>query len=354
MRNDSSKDADSVRRDVQDYYGKRIKTTDDLQTSVCTVGRRGMPAYLREAMALVHPEVQSKYYGCGLIAPTAMGGCSVLDLGSGAGMDCFVLSKLVGENGHVTGMDMTDEQLEVARKFSDYHAKQFGYSAPNTDFVKGYMEQLTDAGLQESTYDVIVSNCVINLSPDKKKVLSEAFKVLKPGGELFFSDVYSDSVLPEEIRKHTDLWGECIAGALSWEDLNSFSKESGFCQPRLVTASSFNFKESSLTDIVAGFDFVSATYRLFKLSRDARQRASTVTYNGQLAHHAAELVFDHKYTFKTGVPQVVDAELTAILENSRYKEFFTIQDGDAEAPCCVKVNPFTVAADDKSTSGGCC
>ena len=97
-----------------------------------------------------------RYYDCGLIVPECLEGMKILDLGSGAGQDCYVLSRLVGEEGHVTGIDMTDEQLEVARKYQQYHADKFGFSKPNTDFVKGYIESLGAAGLEDNQFDLIV------------------------------------------------------------------------------------------------------------------------------------------------------------------------------------------------------
>ena len=97
-----------------------------------------------------------RYFGCGLIAPECIEGMKILDLGSGAGYDCYILSKLVGEQGHVTGIDMTEGQLEVARKYQQFHADKFGFSKPNTDFVKGYIENLGAAGLTDKQFDLIM------------------------------------------------------------------------------------------------------------------------------------------------------------------------------------------------------
>ena len=109
---------------------------------------------------------------------------------------------------------MTDEQLEVATKHLDYHTEKFGFS--NVEFKKGYLENLGDLGLEAGSFDVIISNCVINLCSDKEAVLKECLNLLKPGGELYFSDVYSNRRVPKSLQEDEVLWGECLSGALYW------------------------------------------------------------------------------------------------------------------------------------------
>ncbi|XP_019644903.1 PREDICTED: uncharacterized protein LOC109485678, partial [Branchiostoma belcheri] len=210
-----SKEKESqIREDMKEYYGKTIQNRDELlinnqeleaggcreeskikdqeasgcreesknndqEAGGCPLAKCKLPRHVTEALAMVHPDVQAKSYGCGLPVPELLEGCHVLDLGSGAGHDCFTLAKLVGETGHVTGVDMTEEQLDFARRYTDYHRETFGYSKPNTEFVRGYIENLGEAGLRDNTFDVIISNCTVNLSPDKKAVLGEAYRVLK-------------------------------------------------------------------------------------------------------------------------------------------------------------------------------
>ena len=224
-------DHDSVKL----YYGKVLKTTDDLKTSACCTAD-SMPAHLKPLAAKIHPEVSSKYYGCGLVCPSEMTGRRVLDLGAGSGRDAYMLAQLVGETGEVVGVDMTDEQLDVARRHVDWHAQKFGYAKPNTRFLQGYIERLGDLGLEPGSFDVIVSNCVINLSIDKPAVLKGAFDLLKPGGEIYFSDVYADRRLGIDLAKDPELYGECLGGALYWNDFLSLAKGAGFHDPRLVTS----------------------------------------------------------------------------------------------------------------------
>ncbi|XP_006823910.1 arsenite methyltransferase-like [Saccoglossus kowalevskii] len=228
---------------VQVYYGKQIQSRDDFQCSIKCPTK--IPKSILNAMKEVHDDVTAKYYGCGLCIPSCLEGCSVLDLGSGAGRDCFIASKLVGQHGHVTGVDITEEMVEFADKYKEYHRKQFGYDKSNINFTLGYMEKLGDAQIQSNTYDIIISNCVICLSSNKTAVLAEAFRVLKPGGELYFSDMYSDQPIPDSIRNSDDavLWGEGLSGALCWTELMDIAGKIGFTKPRLVSTSEIIVKE---------------------------------------------------------------------------------------------------------------
>ena len=159
--------------------------------------------------------------GCG--NPTALAqlnpGETVLDLGSGGGIDVLLSAKRVGPTGKVYGLDMTDEMLELARQ------NQQKSGIANAEFLKGEIEQIP---LPDCSIDVIVSNCVINLSPDKDRVLVEAFRVLKPGGRIAVSDVVVRGEVPAEIRGSMELWIGCVAGALDESDYRAKLAEAGF------------------------------------------------------------------------------------------------------------------------------
>ncbi|KAM9315127.1 arsenite methyltransferase [Pholidichthys leucotaenia] len=354
----------AVHVDVKDYYGKRLQKTADLKSNACVAPAQPIPAFIRQALKKVHPLVTERYYGCGLVVPECLEGCRILDLGSGSGRDCYMLSQLVGEKGHVTGIDMTEAQLELAKSLVDHHMKDFGYEKPNVSFVQGYIEALTMAGLEKNSFDIIISNCVVNLSPDKKQVLAEAYSVLKDGGELYFSDIYSSARLTEEIKNHKVLWGECLAGALWWKDLLQLAEEVGFSPPRLVTASIVTVDNKELEEVLGDFKFVSATYRLFKVSKgDAK--TCQVIYNGGITGAEDSFQFDCRYTFKANEVVTVDGDLASILTHSRFAENFTVQPpGGPSEPCGVKpeggpLDPFELALQvgskgSSSATGGCC
>ncbi len=128
-----------------------------------------MPDHIRAAMSNIHEQVAAKYYGCGLVAPEELKGMRILDLGSGSGRDCYLLAQLVGEAGYVLGVDMTDAQLAVANEHLEWHRDRFGYARSNVEFRKGYIEKLDELDLEDDSFDIVISNCVINLSTDKAR-----------------------------------------------------------------------------------------------------------------------------------------------------------------------------------------
>jgi SAM-dependent methyltransferase len=177
--------------------------------------------YPSELLATL-PEGESVIsYGCGdpITLAALEPGQTVLDLGSGAGLDCFFAAKKVGETGKVIGVDMTPEMIERARS----SAKRL--SLDNVEFRQGYLEDLP---VESNSIDVIISNCVINLSPDKSKVFSEAFRVLNSGGKLSVSDIVTDGPLPAAIKQSLSAWAGCVAGAVDAKDYIGMMEAVGF------------------------------------------------------------------------------------------------------------------------------
>ena len=311
---------------VQDYYGKVLQGSDDLQTNACCTPD-DVPDYLKAVLGRIHPEVTEKYYGCGLVAPMALDGAAILDLGSGSGRDVYALAGLVGENGTVVGVDMTDEQIAVARRHQEFHADAFGYGTSNTVFHKGYIEKLGELGLADESFDIIVSNCVINLSPDKPAVLREAFRMLKPGGELYFSDVYADRRVPAELLEDPVLYGECLSGALYWNDFISLAKQAGFADPRLVDDRVLTIENPEIEAKLDGIGFYAATYRLFKLpdlEPACEDYGHTVTFNGTMPNMGAAFALDKEHVFAAGVEVAVCGNSYRMLAESRFAPYFEL------------------------------
>lgn len=250
-----------MREQVQDYYGDVLQSSGDLKSDACCEISAPEP-HIRDALTNIHPEVANKYYGCGLIAPDDITGKRVLDLGCGTGRDVFLLAQLVGETGEVVGVDMTDNQLAVALEHEAWHAERFGYSKPNTRFLKGYIEALDQLDLEPGSFDLIISNCVINLSTDKPAVFAGVRHLLKPDGVMHFADVYAERAVPEELRTDPVLYGECLAGALAWSDFLAIAEDTGFDAPELVDHRPLAITDKALIEKLDGLKFVSATVEL--------------------------------------------------------------------------------------------
>ncbi|MBA2404999.1 MAG: methyltransferase domain-containing protein, partial [Bdellovibrionales bacterium] len=236
-----------MQNEVKQYYGTELKTSVDLKTNACCT-LTPPPLYIRNALSQIHDEVLAKYYGCGLTIPSALEGLTVLDLGSGSGRDCYLLSQLVGQSGCVVGVDMTEEQLEVASKHLAFHQQKFGYQKSNVQFIKGDIENLNECLPKGLKFDLVVSNCVLNLVSNKKKVLSDVFSLLSDGGEFYFSDVYADRRVPDTLKRDPVLWSECLSGALYWNDFLSLAKGSGFIDPRVVESKEITVNNDELKE----------------------------------------------------------------------------------------------------------
>ena len=308
---------------IQDYYGKALQSSADLKTTACC-DVTTMPEWLKPLLAKIHPEVLARYYGCGLVCPPLLEGCRILDLGCGSGRDVYVLSQLVGKNGEVVGVDMTDEQLSVARQHQSWHAQQFGFD--NVRFLKGYIEKLDELNLEPASFDVIVSNCVLNLSPDKDAVLRAVYALLKPGGELYFSDVYVDRRVPEAVRNDSVLYGECLGGALYWYDFLRLSKAAGFTDPRLVEDRQLLITAPELRAKTGNLTFYSATYRLFKLAAletACEDYGQAVIYFGTIPEYPHVFILDKHHAIQSGKVFPVCGNTWRMLQDTRFSKHFS-------------------------------
>ena len=185
--------------------------------------------------------------GCG--NPTALAelhpGETVLDLGSGGGIDVLLSARRVGPTGKVYGLDMTDEMLHLARE------NQRKAGVTNVEFLKGEIERIP---LPDASVDVIISNCVINLSADKRRVLAEAFRVLKPGGRFAVSDIVVRGEIPAALRRNVELWVGCVAGALSDTEFRGLLADTGFEDIEIESTKIYEFADAQAFLVQAGLD----------------------------------------------------------------------------------------------------
>jgi SAM-dependent methyltransferase len=222
---------DETTKSVREHYAQVAK-----KSSCCCGGGTADYAknigYSKEDVEKV-PEGANLNLGCGnpLAFAQIKPGMTVMDLGSGAGLDCFLASPKVGASGKVIGIDMTTEMLDKARA----NAKKGDYA--NVEFRLGQIENIPSGN---ATVDLIISNCVINLSVDKPQVFREAFRVLKPGGKIMVSDIVLTGELPEKVLKNVDAYASCISGALQKDDYVKAIKDAGFAEVTIESEAQYN------------------------------------------------------------------------------------------------------------------
>ena len=340
---------------VKDYYGRVLTRTQDLKTSACC-SVEALPPLLRALARQLHPEVVSRFYGCGSPFPPALEGRTVLDLGCGSGRDAYLLSHLVGPRGRVIGVDMTDEQLDVARRHIDHHTQLFGYAEPNIDFVQGYIEDLAAAGIADASIDLVVSNCVVNLSPDKRRVLAEIFRVLKPGGELFFSDVYADRRIPPDLAQDPVLFGECLAGALYTEDFRRLMQALNCPDFRVMGKTSIALGNADIERRIGMVNFSSLTVRAFKLPLEDRceNYGQVARYKGTIEDHPHAFVLDDHHRFETGRPMLVCGNTADMLTQTWYAAHFVVHGDKSRHLGLHDCGPAPVTANGECAPGGAC
>jgi arsenite methyltransferase len=215
-----TQDPTPIHESVREYYARQASS----EGSCCGGGNDLYPVAL---LTTLPDDVTNFSLGCGnpITVASLQPGETVLDLGSGGGLDCFLAAKQVGETGRVIGVDMTPEMIERARQA----ASRLGIQ--NVEFREGYLEKMP---VEPSSVDVVISNCVINLSPDKPQVFREIFRTLKPGGRVAVSDIVTQGPLPEELHKDMEAWGACVAGALDVNEYLTGLTSAGFTEVKVL------------------------------------------------------------------------------------------------------------------------
>jgi arsenite methyltransferase len=348
---------DEVHMSVQDYYGRVLKSQSDLQTSACCP-TGSPPAHVRAVLPQIHAEIRDRSYGCGSPIPAAIEGAAVLDLGCGTGQDVYILSKLVGKSGRVIGVDMTPAQLALAQQYKEHHRLVFGHERSNVEFVHGYIEELHACGLEDESVDVVVSNCVLNLAPDKARVFAEIFRVLKPGGELYFSDIFAARRLPAEWLADSRLVGECLAGAMYLEDLRRLLASCGCADVRFVSVTDLLVTNDEIKEQVGNVRFYSATVRAFKLPLEDRceDYGQIARYLGTIAGYPHAFALDDHHLFVTAKPMLVCGNTADMVRSTRYAKHFEVLGSKSQHfglfDCSVPGS--TAGAGRGAAAAGCC
>jgi len=317
---------DKVVQTIQEYYGKILQSKRDLRSNACC-SSESLPSDQRRILAQIDEEILERFYGCGSPLPSALDGCTLLDLGCGSGRDVYLASALVGPRGRVIGVDMTAEQLEIARRHRESMAKRFGLPEPNVEFHQGFIEDLASLGIADNSVDVVISNCVINLSSHKERVFGEILRVLKPGGELYFADVFSGRRIPENLQEDPLLLGECLGGALYIEDFRRLLLSLGCRDYRVVSRRPVTIDNPEIEAKTGNIDFYSLTLRVFKLSQLedlCEDYGQVAIYRGTIPGHPHRFVLDDHHCFYTGQPLLVCGNSAAMVGATRFAPHFEV------------------------------
>jgi MoaA/NifB/PqqE/SkfB family radical SAM enzyme/SAM-dependent methyltransferase len=321
---------EKTREMVQSFYGK---AAEEPQKELCCPVN-----YDAEDLSHIPEEVLERFYGCGSPMSLAMlkPGETVVDLGSGGGIDCFIAAKKTGPEGRVIGVDMTDSMLAVANRNKEPVAGNLGFDV--VEFRKGYLESIP---VEDQTVDLLTSNCVINLSPDKKKVFAEMWRVLKDHGRIVLSDIIAEDPVTARLALNPQLWGECISGSLTQDEFLAFLEQAGFYGLEILNKTFW--KE------VEGNPFYSLTVKGYKFEK--KEGCNFVGQKGVYLGPFKGVMDEEGHFFPRNEMVEVCTDTAAKLKNEPYQASFLIIEpetirmevsasgrclpaGEGESPCC--------------------
>ena len=311
-------DVEKPYRLVQSFYGKAAV---EPQKELCCPVK-----YSDDEVGHIPKDVLDRFYGCG--SPVSVAGIAAgettLDLGSGAGIDCFIAAKKVGPKGKVIGVDMTAEMLAVARRCQKEVAAKLGHDV--VEFREGFLEKIP---VEDKSVDLVTSNCVINLSPNKPQVFAEIWRILKDHGRLVVADIVADRPVPLNLQAHKDLWGECISGSLSEQEFLSGLERAGFY--------GLSVMKRDFWKEVEGYKFYSVTVRGFKFEKKTGCRfvGESAVYLGPYK----SIIDEEGHLFPRYEPVEVCTDTAAKLSHPPYAGHFFVSGVPAQTPaeesaCC--------------------
>lgn len=302
---------DEITQQVSERYARAAATGEQM---CCPTGYN-----FDDLKTFIPEEILTISYGCGTPAglATVQPGETVLDIGSGGGIDCFDAARRVGPTGRVIGVDMTDTMLDIARRHAPVVAKNLGHPTAVTEFRKGMADAMP---VDDGSVDLIISNCVINLAPDKRKVFHEMFRVLKPGGRFTISDIVSDQPVPQYLVHDTEKWGNCLSGALTVTDYAG-----GLCGAGFLGVHQVKF---SPWQVIDGVHFLSLTLTGYKFPASELNGARFATLRGPFSRAVDEL----GNVFLRGVPQAIDVRAARLLHSPPLERLFLLSDAPTPLP----------------------
>lgn len=295
---------DDITQKVSDRYARAAATGEQL---CCPTGYD-----VADLKSFIPEEVLNISYGCGTPAGlnTVRSGETVLDIGSGGGIDCFEAARRVGPGGKVIGIDMTDTMLEIARRNAPIVAANLGYAVTNIEFRKGMADAMP---IEDASVDLIISNCVINLAPDKRRVFCEMYRVLKPGGRFTISDIVADQVVPQYLVHDAAKWGDCLSGALQVQEYIGEMVDAGFLAVHQIKSTPWRS--------IDGVHFLSVTLTGYKLPPvPGGEGRFYATLRGPFSAVTDEL----GQRYERGSPRIINAQSVQLLQSEPLRSLFVV------------------------------